>query len=222
VIAIEVGKGRTVLQPIYTPDNVEASGRSALGRILVLIAVLMLVLVAFPTEAGTTDLGTALRVEWNPDSLTLRPGAEGEFDLVVENVADVSLRIALMFTAVKTPGGCRATVSPTFFELEPDAIQIIQVSVRTNAEYLQERGISDCRIYVEWGINLTQDPQWHAVCGTADGHGDLTLPLRDDFSSITLRIVAIIAFTVAFLCAVAYLVRRRPRSLRSPIGPNAK
>jgi len=193
-----------------------------LGRILVLLAVVMLALVALPTESGSTDLGATLHVEWQPDPLTLRPEERGTVNVAVKNIADEPLFVSLMFTPIKGPGGCRATISPDYFELEPGATQDVQVSIWTHPEYLQEQGISDCRISIEWGTNLTRDAHGNVLYETADGNGAITIPIRDDFSSVTLRIVAIIVSVVAFLSAVAYLAWRRSRRPQTPICQIAK
>jgi len=200
-------------------------GWSALGRIPPLLAVVMLVLLALPAlpaRAGAVDLGTTLHVEWQPDPLTLRPEERGTVDVAVENIAGEPLRVSLMFTPVKGPGGCRATVSPDYFELGPGATQAVQVSIWTHPEYLQEQGISDCRISIGWGTNLTRDAEGNVLYETADGNGDIAIPIRDDFSSVTLRIVAIVASVVVFLSAVAYLAWRRSRRPQAPMGPIAK
>ena len=187
-----------------------------------MVMAVLLALSALPVGAGTTELGNSLRVEWNPDSLTLGPGAEGSFALAIENAGGTSLHVAVIFTAVKTPGGCRATVSPDFFELAPHAVQTVHVTVRSNAAYMQEKGTSDCRLLFYWGTNLTLDPQGHVANGTADANDSLTLPIEDDFTGVHARVAAIIAIPVAFLCAVAYIARRRSKGPRAPTGPSAR
>ena len=183
-------------------------------RMSVLIAVIMLVLTAIPAESGSTDLGDALHIDWTPDPLRLLEGAEGTVHMDVRNLANVTMRVGFVYMVIRAAGSSGGSITPDLIELQPGETQRVDVRIHSYGGSLTHPEVSDGRIRVYWGPNITRDAaSWPPLKGWVDFE-EAVLPVST-VSSYMLAFVAAVVVVVVTVILVAYLVRRRGRS---PVG----
>ena len=190
------------------------TGWLVLGRILVLLAVVMLVLVAVPVESGSRVLEGTLSIDWAPDPLRLLEGATGTVRMDVRNLANVTMRVGFVYMVVKSPGASGGNITPDLIELQPGDTQRVDVSIQSYGGSLHP-DVSDGHLQVYWGPNLTRnETTWPHFKGWV-GSEEIVLPVSTVSNSL-LFVVALVIVVVAVVASIAYMERRKERSQSGP------
>jgi len=181
-----------------------------MDRWLLVIAVLLLVVLAAPAEGGAKVLDGTVRVEWLPDPVKLMPGQSGSVGMTVQNTGDDPICVILIFQAIEGPGGCRAEVTPDYFELDAHEARRVTVDITTHPRFFQDPGTSNCYIEVFWGRNLTRDGSGpgQSIYNMSDGWDAVEMPVSDVPPYGWASLIAIVVPVVV----VAIILHRRGRA----------
>ena len=185
-----------------------------MGRILVLLAVVMLVMVTVPAESGSRVLEGTLSIDWAPDPLRLLEGATGTVRMDVRNLANVTMRVGFVYMVLKSPGASGGDITPDIIELQPGDAQRVEVNIHSYGGSLHPE-VSDGHLQVYWGPNLTRNETSGPHFKGWVGSEGLVLPVSTVSNSL-LFVVALVIVVVAVVASMAYVERRRGRTQSGP------
>jgi hypothetical protein len=177
----------------------------------IFLSALVLVQLSGPVvQARTSSLGSGLVLDHDPESLTLGPEEEGTIVMVLENEGDRSQVVVYRYVPVDAPGASSGTFDPPSVELAPGASVEIRLTVRSNARWGQEEGVSDGMVKFAWGENLTGPDILEMDPRLFEGTYLLVIPVEDDISLITTPVL-LAMFALAMVLLAILVISQRVR-----------
>jgi hypothetical protein len=167
-------------------------------------------MLATPVQAERVVLDDDLIVDYQPESLTLKPRERGTFELYFTNSGNETLFVALTQMVLKSPGASRAFINPDFFELVEGESQM-----------------SDSHIAIAWGHNLTPADGHNLSLvvgrvkgGTVEGGTKLILPVTDDLSLPDQIRTGLIILGVVVAIGISVVVLNKTKGKDASTGRN--
>lgn len=187
-------------------------------RVLYLLfAASMLLVPLQPVEAHHIIFEGEVDVEYDPDSLTLRPGDIGVVYIMVRNLGDDTLYFQVDAVGVDSSGSSSLDVYNHMFILESGGIDQVVVTIESRARFYQASDVSDVKITFRWGPNATTIQGGAFRLEAPRSNFDLEYDVEDDFT----RELTWVLGTVIVVSVVASLVIcvRRWRAGRKDKAP---
>jgi hypothetical protein len=183
-------------------------------------------MLATPVQAERVVLDDDLIVDYQPESLTLKPRERGTFELYFTNSGNETLFVALTQMVLKSPGASRAFINPDFFELVEGESQMVVVIIQSANDY-HEEGTSDSHIAIAWGHNLTPADGHNLSLvvgrvkgGTVEGGTKLILPVTDDLSLPDQIRTGLIILGVVVAIGISVVVLNKTKGKDASTGRN--
>ena len=176
-----------------------------------LLAASMLLVPLQSVQAVTLTFESEVEVEYDPDSLILRPGDVSAVYIMVRNLGDRRLYFKVEAVGVDSSGSSSLDVFNHMFILESGGVDQVVLTIESRAHLEQDPDISDVKITFRWGPNATgiaggafrlEDPQFR---------NSINYDVEDDYSEQWGWLLGIIATGVGVVILIDIVKRWRVR-----------
>ncbi len=159
----------------------------------------------------TLTFESEVEVEYNPDTLDLKPGDVRAVYIMVRNLGDRILYFKVEVVGVDASGSSSIDVFNHMFILEPGCVDQVVVTIESRAHFQQDPDVSNVKITLRWGPNATtivggafrlEDPEFR---------NSIEYEIEDDFSGQWVWILGIIVIAVGVVTLIVIVKRWRAR-----------
>jgi hypothetical protein len=181
-------------------------------RVLCLLLAASVLLVPLQSaQAVTLTFESEVEVEYNPDTLDLKPGDVRAVYIMVRNLGDRILYFKVEVVGVDASGSSSIDVFNHMFILEPGGVDQVVVTIESRAHFQQDPDVSNVKIPLRWGPNATtivggafrlEDPEFR---------NSIEYEIEDDFSGQWVWILGIIVIAVGVVTLIVIVKRWRAR-----------
>jgi hypothetical protein len=186
-----------------------------------LLAASMLLVPLQSVEAHHIIFEGEVDVEYDPDSLTLRPGDIGVVYIMVRNLGDDTLYFQVDAVGVDSSGSSSLDVFNHMFILESGGVDQVVVTIESRARFYQASDVSDVKITFRWGPNATTIQGGAFRLEAPRSNFDLEYDVEDDFTRELTWVLGtvIVASVVASLVIIIKHWRARRKDKAPPMEP---
>jgi hypothetical protein len=172
-------------------------------RIVYCIIILFLIInLNFSATAIVETAGDVLIIEYESDTIKLKPDEEGVITFTITNIDDRPIYVRFQFYFVEAPGSPRGAFNDSYVHLQPNETKSVDLFVESHADYNQDPDASRFTVQILWGEMLNID----------EGSHEIEFQIEDDFSVQSTLFVFVIVIIIAIIIIIIILIRKRRKN----------
>jgi hypothetical protein len=129
--------------------------------VVIIISLLFILINCINSMSAQPYEGRGLRIECNPETVTLSPGESTTVHFRIKNLSNSTFYIELEYISTEDFGLTQGTLSDNHFPLQPNTTHIGVLELTASNGWFHSENTNDGFLEVTWGPDNIRDPREH-------------------------------------------------------------